>query len=101
MHGFARESAGRLEVSNRIFEMRLYNLFLSDEELAGSLLSDAGDLGRCRFVRDGRLDMCAVLEGETIAGAGPIVRLVGNDLDGRFWPHARLCGLDAGVRGIR
>lgn len=63
MHGFARESAGRLEVSNRIFEMRLYNLFLSDEELAGSLLSDAGDLGRCRFVRDGRLDMCAVLEG--------------------------------------
>ena len=63
MHGFVRDNGGRLAVSNRVFETLLYNLFLSDEELAGSRLSDAGELGRNRFVRNGRLDMRAILEG--------------------------------------
>jgi hypothetical protein len=63
MYGFVKEVGGSVQISNRIFETRLYNLFLSDEELAGSRFHDAGDLGRNRFVRGGRLNMRAVLEG--------------------------------------
>lgn len=63
MYGFVKEVGGSVQISNRIFETRLYNLSLSDEELAGSRFHDAGDLGRNRFVRGGRLNMRAVLEG--------------------------------------
>lgn len=63
MYGFACDRGGRLAVSNRVFETLLYNLFLSDDELADITLSDDGELGRTRYVRGGRLDMRAVLEG--------------------------------------
>ncbi len=63
MYGFVRDSAGRLAISSRIFETRLYNLFLSDDELASVTLSDEGEFGRSKFVRGGCLDMRAVLEG--------------------------------------
>jgi hypothetical protein len=33
MYGFVKEVGGSVQISNRIFETRLYNLFLSDEEL--------------------------------------------------------------------
>ena len=66
MYGFVESRDGRLAVTNRIFETRLYNLFLSDEELRGGRageVGDAGDFGRSLFVEDGRLNMRAVLEG--------------------------------------
>ena len=66
MYGFVEGRDGRLAVTNRLFETRLYNLFLSDEELRGgraSEVGDAGDLGRSLFVEGGRLNMRAVLEG--------------------------------------
>ena len=33
MYGFIRNDNNSVRIDNRIFEMRLYNLFLSDEEL--------------------------------------------------------------------
>ena len=63
MYGFVKEDGGRIRVANRLFETRLYNLFLSDEELRGSRLSSEGDLARSRFVQGGRLNMREVLEG--------------------------------------
>ena len=48
-------------VANRIFETMLYNLFLSDEELKSNAFSRAGDLGRNRFVEDGKLNMRLIL----------------------------------------
>ena len=61
MFGFLKEQNGRLAVANRIFEMRILNLFITEE----SLKSDAfrsGDRDRNRFIRNGRLDMRLVLE---------------------------------------
>ena len=48
-------------VSNRIFETRLYNLFLS-EELLDSRIYEAADIEKNRFVCGGRLNMELVLE---------------------------------------
>ena len=61
MFGFLKEQNGRLAVANRIFEMRIINLFITEE----SLKSDAfrsGDRDRNQFIRNGRLDMRLVLE---------------------------------------
>ena len=37
MFGFLKESAGQVVIANRIFETRLYNLFMSEELLANKL----------------------------------------------------------------
>ena len=66
MYGFVKSRGGRVAVANRIFETRLYNLFLSDEELRGgrsARVGDAASLDRSLFVEGGRLNMRAVLEG--------------------------------------
>ena len=66
MFGFVENRGGRVAVSNRLFETRLYNLFLSDEELRRGQMSrvgDAADLDRSLFVEGDRLNMRAVLEG--------------------------------------
>ncbi|MBR3159170.1 MAG: AAA-like domain-containing protein [Atopobiaceae bacterium] len=66
MYGFVKNCGGRLAVANRVFETRLYNLFLSDEELRGGRASEVGDaasLDRSLFTEGGRLNMRAVLEG--------------------------------------
>nr|WP_296488342.1 ATP-binding protein [uncultured Acetatifactor sp.] len=61
MFGFLKEEDGQIVVANRIFEMYLLNLFMSEE----SVRSDAfkqGQSDRNQFIRDGRLDMNRVLE---------------------------------------
>ena len=64
MYGFVtRGSNNAVCIANRIFETRLYDLFVVEDKLAGSPMYTAGDLGRSKFVRGGRLDMHAVLEG--------------------------------------
>ena len=64
MYGFVtRGPDNAVRIANRIFETRLYDLFVVEDKLAGSPMYTAGDLGRSKFVRDGRLDMRAVLEG--------------------------------------
>ena len=64
MYGFITHGQDNgVYIANRIFETRLYDLFVVEDKLAGSTMYTAGDLGRSLFVRGGRLDMCAVLEG--------------------------------------
>ena len=54
MFGYVKNSAMGVQVANRIFEMRLYNLFLSEEELS-SAMSRAAKQDRNQFVAGGRL----------------------------------------------
>ena len=61
MFGYVKNSVMGVQVANRIFEMRLYNLFLSEEELS-SAMSRAAKHDRNQFVSGGRLDMYRVLE---------------------------------------
>jgi len=57
MYGFIRNVDGALSISNRIFETRLYNYFLSEAELRESPISQAGAGERAQFIEDGRLNM--------------------------------------------
>lgn len=56
MFGFIKEQSGMTVVANRIFETRLYNLFLS-EELMDSAIYQAALLDKNQFVQNGRLKM--------------------------------------------
>ena len=47
MFGYVVDKNGNVRVSNRIFEMRLYNFFLSEDELT-SAIGNAGDGGRSK-----------------------------------------------------
>lgn len=61
MFGYLKEDNGRLIVANRIFEMSLMNMLITEE----SLKSDAfrcGERDKNQFIRNGRLDMDRVLE---------------------------------------
>lgn len=60
MFGFIAEKDGEAVVSNRIFEMQLYNLFLS-EEITEGLGYQLSVLDRNQFITDGMLDMDLVL----------------------------------------
>ena len=57
MYGVIRNDNNTVRVSNRIFETRLYNLFLSEEELQNNVFTREGDLARNQFVTDGKLNM--------------------------------------------
>ena len=61
MFGMIKSHDGAVAIANRIFETRLYNLFLS-EEMLNSTICRAAEEDRNRFVRDGHLDMELVLE---------------------------------------
>ena len=62
MYGFIQNQANTVVVSNRIFEMYLYNRFLSDEEVKSNIFGKAGDLNKNIFITDGQLNMCRILE---------------------------------------
>ena len=62
MYGFIRNEHNSVCIDNRIFETRLYNLFLSDEELKSNEFSREGDLERNLFVEDGKLNVRLILE---------------------------------------
>lgn len=61
MLGLIREQNGIAVITNRIFETRLYNLFLS-EDVIDSEISNAALLEKNQFIRNGRLDMDFVME---------------------------------------
>ena len=61
MFGYAIDDSGSVRVANRIFETRLYNYFLSEEELS-SAMSRAAKREGSLFVRNEMLDMEKVLE---------------------------------------
>lgn len=61
MFGFIKNENGSAVISNRIFEMVLYNLFIS-EEYMNSKIYDAGLRDRNQFIIGGHLNMRKVLE---------------------------------------
>ena len=63
MFGFMKRADGDVQITNRIFESRIYDLFISEEVLNSSLYRAASaDKESNRFIRNGRLDMEQVLE---------------------------------------
>lgn len=62
MFGFAKVSGGALVVANRIFETRLYNLFLTLPQVQGLDIYQAACRDKNQFIRDGRLDMRRIVE---------------------------------------
>ena len=62
MYGLIRDDNRTVKIANRIFETRLYNMFLSDEEMKNNVFYSEGSLAKNHFVKDGRLDMRLILE---------------------------------------
>lgn len=62
MYGLIRNDHNTVRVANRIFETRLYNLFLSDEELRNNVFAREGELAKNQFITDGKLNMRLILE---------------------------------------
>jgi len=62
MYGLIRNDHNTVSVANRIFETRLYNLFLSEEELKSNVFSLEGELAKNIFVKDGKLNMRLIME---------------------------------------
>ena len=61
MFGYLKNEDGLVVVSNRIFETRLYNRYLS-ENITENKLADTASLGRNQFITDGILNMDLVME---------------------------------------
>lgn len=62
MYGFVRNDNNSVKIDNRIFETRLYNLFLSEEELKNSAFFREGDLAKNIFITNGKLNIRLILE---------------------------------------
>ena len=62
MYGLIRNDNGAVRIANRIFETRLYNLFLSEEEMKSNVFYTEGDQARNIFVEDGKLNVRLILE---------------------------------------
>ena len=62
MYGLIRKEQNAVRIANRIFETRLYNFFLSDEELKSNVFFREGDYARNIFVENSRLNVRLILE---------------------------------------
>lgn len=60
MFGFLKESHGQVVIANRIFETRIYNLFLSEELLDDKSYKAASEI-KGQFFEEGRLNMDVVM----------------------------------------
>ncbi len=56
LFGYIKDDDGKIMVANRIFDTRLYNLFISEERMQ-SVIYTEGSKDRNLFVRNGELDM--------------------------------------------
>lgn len=61
MFGYLKNEEGLVAVSNRIFETRLYNRYLS-EDITENKLADTASLGKNQFITGGVLNMDLVME---------------------------------------
>lgn len=61
MFGFLKNMGGQVAVANRIFEMRLLNLFVTREAIRSEIYTQ-GEGDRSQFIRSGKLDMDAVIQ---------------------------------------
>ncbi len=57
MFGFVKVCGGNVVIANRIFETRLYNMFLTAEQMQGTDMYKAALQDKNQFVKNGRLDM--------------------------------------------
>ena len=57
MFGYAIDKDGKVQIVNRIFEMCLYNYFLSEEELS-SAIGNMAKRDKSYFIHDGIEDIC-------------------------------------------
>lgn len=62
MFGFIKNDNGRMEVANRIFETRLYNLYLSKEDICDMEIQKVSQQDRNQFIEAGHLNMRRILE---------------------------------------
>lgn len=62
MFGFIKNLNGAVAIANRIFEMRLYNYYLSEDEIQGTDIGKASLREKNRFIVDGHLNMRRILE---------------------------------------
>ena len=62
MYGLVKNDNNTVKIANRIFETRLYNLFLSEEEIRSNVFSREGDRAKNIFITDGRLNMRLIME---------------------------------------
>lgn len=63
MYGLIKNDNNTVKIANCIFEIRLYNLFMSEAELRNNVFFNNGTLDKNQFIQDGKLDMTAVLGG--------------------------------------
>ena len=61
MFGFLKDNQGQVAISNRIFEIWFYNLFIAEEAIRSSTYV-AGERDKNQFIQNGRLDMDLVLK---------------------------------------
>lgn len=61
MFGFLKDEQGIVSISNRIFEMKLYNLLISENE-TDSRIFTAADMEKNQFIKDGTLHMELVIQ---------------------------------------
>ena len=62
MFGFVKNHKGTTMIANRLFETRLYNLYLSTEEMKGKDIYTASLRDKNQFIVGGHLDMRRILE---------------------------------------
>ena len=62
MFGFIKNKNGNVAVSNRIFETRLYNYYLSEDEMQNTEIYKASLNDKNQFIVNGHLDMRRILE---------------------------------------
>lgn len=62
MFGFIKNKDGYVAIANRIFETRLYNYYLAEDELQKNELYKASLQDKNKFITNGRLDMELVLQ---------------------------------------
>lgn len=63
MYGLIKNDHNTVAVANRTFEQMLYNLFLSEEEMKNNVFYNRGELDKSKYIKNGRLNMKATLEG--------------------------------------
>lgn len=62
MFGFVKIENGTVQIANRIFEIRLYNYFLTLPEAQNREIYKMADLNRNQFIQNGQLNVELILE---------------------------------------
>lgn len=62
MFGFVKKQDSMIVVANRIFEILLYNYFLTSADAQNTLIYKAASNNKPQFIHDGHLDMDVVME---------------------------------------